>query len=71
MQTSSVNAWRPQRASVPAPPQPPDVKAALTYRCGVCQAEAPLEENVATMCFCGWRILTKVQRKETRSFATD
>ena len=72
MQASFVNSWRPQLPSASPPaPQLPCTKAALTYRCAICQAETPLEDNVATMCYCGWRILTKVQRKDVRTFATD
>jgi DNA-directed RNA polymerase subunit RPC12/RpoP len=52
----------------------PSIKVApgpLLYKCAHCKEELPLEENAATMCQCGWRILTKVQRKTTRSFSTD
>jgi len=71
MQSSFVNSWQAPAPSAAQPPQLPAAKVALTYRCAVCKAEMPLEDNVATMCCCGWRILTKVQRQKLRSFGTD
>jgi DNA-directed RNA polymerase subunit RPC12/RpoP len=53
---------------------PPAAKACtvpLLYKCAHCKEETPLEENAATLCPCGWRILTKVQRTLVRSFVTD
>jgi DNA-directed RNA polymerase subunit RPC12/RpoP len=43
----------------------------LLYRCSCCKEEIVLEENAATVCPCGWRILTKTTRQTMRSYTTD
>jgi len=49
----------------------PFAEPPLLYKCVYRKEETPLEENAATMCLCGWRILTKTRRTTTRSFSTD